>query len=97
MVAYGSGGDAVAAMPTDQIIAAGDVLDDDTDPDNGAVLTVTNINSTAGGDVVPDGDGETIQGDFGVLTIDDVGNYTYDIDETIPAAIDSQDGFNGGD
>ncbi|MHC5112226.1 MAG: beta strand repeat-containing protein [Planctomycetota bacterium] len=72
--------------------AIGNVLSGDGDPDSVAdsdpesdPLTVVNVSSTAGGDIVPDADGENIAGDYGTLEIQDDGSYVYTLDNGDPA------------
>ena len=72
MVAYGSDGDAVADMLDDADVASGNVLDNDSDPDNGALIEVTDVDGQGIG---------TVTGTYGTLTIASDGTWSYDIDE----------------
>src|SRR5699024_10570800 len=60
-----------------QDTAAGNVLDNDSDPDDSDVLTVVRIEQNGQAEDVPEGGSTTLIGVYGTLNIDADGNYTY--------------------
>ncbi|GGP24882.1 VCBS domain-containing protein [Silvimonas amylolytica] len=65
---------------------SGNVLDNDTDPDNGDVLSVTTVHTGApGSGGTPVNAGTTLQGQYGQLDMNADGSWTYTVDNSLPA------------
>ncbi|GGP18860.1 VCBS domain-containing protein [Silvimonas iriomotensis] len=61
---------------------SGNVLDNDSDPDNGDVLNVTTVRTATG---TPVNAGTTLQGQYGQLNMNSDGTWTYTVDNSLPA------------